>query len=1164
MHDTRGQGEGTTHQLGEPIPSRACLEAAEQHNDSVGHEIDGFLSASLGFIPKRPPVLAFPASHAAWDDIVARMPELWRTVSVRRALGELPVLDAGPDALPDEYVWRASTALSIFAHSYVRSEKLPAGELPRSISMPWETISNRMKRRAAHMSYNDLIIYNHRILDRSLSNPHVVENMELLVPTVDNAEEHHFYLVQVEILARGTPIVTSAIRAQEAVMRGDDDALEKELLLMLQTWRDITELSFRKADPNPLSSTYVDQVVFANVVAPLAVPLREWTAGPGGAASPIFHLMDAFLGRKFKDSDLGKEVARYREWFPPHHMAFLDAVERISVADHIAGTGNRHLQALWDTLFEAYAGEKGYLGTHRLKVYGYLELAFKVGRSVTIAHIEGAFKDRQWKAVDTLLEDSRSERYMQLPPHLQYARIKSREPAAKSGGVRRIVLDLSETGGVYRPGDRCGVLSMSSPAAVEGTLDALRATGDEAIPLNQRWRHAIRYRKYPPGTRTLPLREFLTYAKLRPVSRSVAKALYAISSSRGLHAVIEGHLEGQWELADVLRLMRREGYDTRRLVEAGLEQQEALARIVSPQDFRMYSVASPPDRAGNETSDELHLAVAQLRYPADIGIGGGNASELRGTASSYLTETASGESFPIQLSRPSRFALPRDPSRPIVMFAGGVGVAPFLGFIAQRSRDACTGETLLFVSTKSREEFYFESDLEAAVEAGKLALHVTLSREDSAAAAERGEQLVWTRRPRAHIDGAIAADPEMQARLWELMRSEAEGGQGAYFYVCGRAGFSHSVLTALTAVAERFVGGSGGEAREQARAALRGLFAEGRFMQDVFSTWVPHDAPGVLGGGVHDTSDVALHTLPETGQWLIVNGAVYDMTEFIHLHPGGPRIITENVGMDATPEWEAVLHHQNSEIDAMLAMYKIGSIRRLDFGDEWGVALVPKVGMSVVSLHDLYRSWVQFMHLLTEMGNALNNDWGYMSRPLTRDDDPDSLTALKLQCAANTHQRFLINYYDAALGDDVLNLWALTRSLCAPPDFARSLHAAITAATETTDAETLRRFSHEMLTLYKRIDGDAGTAADATLLKLRRLCRFVERQDKAFLAEMREIARTGVIVFEKLESRTKSDGGDRLIATLDRVPDVVRRWHADFVAGLAELDWLPRVEAAEL
>jgi sulfite reductase (NADPH) flavoprotein alpha-component len=34
-----------------------------------------------------------------------------------------------------------------------------------------------------------------------------------------------------------------------------------------------------------------------------------------------------------------------------------------------------------------------------------------------------------------------------------------------------------------------------------------------------------------------------------------------------------------------------------------------------------------------------------------------------------------------------------------------------------------------------------------------------------------------------------------------------------------------------------------------------------------------------------------------------------------------------------------VLHHAHSEIDAQLAMYEIGHLRRLDVGDRWGVVL---------------------------------------------------------------------------------------------------------------------------------------------------------------------------------------------------------------------------------
>ena len=1145
------------------VPSRSVLDAADGENRASGHELGGFLSSSAGFLPERPTVTAFPPSHAAWDDIVDRMPELWRSVSLRDALRELPVLRAGAGELPDEYVWRASVALTIFAHAYVRVEKIPAGDVPASVLEPWAEVSERLHRRAPFMSYDDLVVYNHRIRDPSVPHPLVVENMDLLVPTVDGEDERRFYLPQVEILDRAAPLVSAVVRAQEAAVREERAALEDELLLMLQTWREIPELSFRKIDPNPLSATHVDQVVWANTVAPLAVPLRQDTAGPGGEASALFHLMDAFLGRKAWASYLGKEVKHVRAWLPPRQRSFLEAVRRVSVGDYLAASGDRALQSLFDTLLDAFAGKKGFLGIHRTKVYGFLELAFKVGRSVTITHIEGGFEDRQWERLDGVLEDAREERYRDVPPHAHHARVASREATAPSGEVTRIGLDVSESGVVYRPGDRCGVLAPNRDSSVDATLSALRASGDEPIPVTDAWRRALGHRPEVAGRpTTVALRTFLRYAKLRPLTRPMAKALQTVSVSPGLLEVIEAYREEHWELSDALNLITGEGYDVRRLLEAALWQPEALARIVPPEEFRMYSVASGPDAGTTRRSSRLELTVAQLRYPEDEERGpGGTRDERSGTASTFLSEARVGDPVPLRIVRPTHFTLPRDRSRPIVMFAGGVGIAPFLGFIAERSRDASTGENRLFFATKSTDHVHCRADLESAVGRGDLSIRVIFSREDAALVADPGGTLVRVPAPRGRIDSAIAEAPDIQEALWQLLRSEEEGGQGAFFYVCGRAGFAQSVMRALTAVAERFAA-TDGDAAADAKQVMRRLMAEGRYMQDVFAGWTPHPAPGVLGAGRYDTSEVALHTSPEAGQWLIVRGNVYDVTEFLHLHPGGPRIVVENVGLDATHEYEVVRHHENSEINAMLEMYKIGSIRRLALGDGWGIALLPRAGLSVVSLRDLYRSWVRFLHSLTAMSNALSNDWGYMKAALTRGDDPDELNALKVQFASNTHERFLSGYATAAVGDDVLDLWALTKGLCAPPDFDRSLRGAIEEARATPEAAATQRFSEQMRTLYRQVSGDPALVDDAVWTRLGALCAWLERQDRAFLAEIRSVIRDGVRVFEELEDRTMSEGGDRLIAVLDRIPDVLRTWHRSFVAGLEEVGPLPFAEPA--
>ncbi len=59
-----------------------------------------------------------------------------------------------------------------------------------------------------------------------------------------------------------------------------------------------------------------------------------------------------------------------------------------------------------------------------MKVYGYLELAFKVGRSVTIGGFKGVFKDRTWDQVDGELERAREERVRSLPQTTHHVRVK--------------------------------------------------------------------------------------------------------------------------------------------------------------------------------------------------------------------------------------------------------------------------------------------------------------------------------------------------------------------------------------------------------------------------------------------------------------------------------------------------------------------------------------------------------------------------------------------------------------------------------------------------------------------------------------------------------------------------------------------------------------------
>ncbi|WP_435280088.1 cytochrome b5 domain-containing protein [Streptomyces sp. 1222.5] len=1123
------------------VSSRRLLESAESYNRSVGHELEGFLSAHNGFIPMYPTKRSFPASHAPWDEVAASMPRLWRDVTLRKAIKRMPVLGASAEELPDEYVWRAAVAMAMFAHAFVRVEPAPA-ELPRSITVPWTEVSRRLGRRKPHMSYNDLIVYNHRLVDPAAAEPYVIENMELLVPSVDNIEERRFYLAQVEILARAKPIVTATIRAQEAAVRADDDALADELILMNETWRDIIELSFRKVDPNPLSATHVDQVIWSKTVAPLAVPIFDDVVGPGGEASPAFHLMDAFLGRKHKRARLAREVAEIREWFPSHHVAFLNAVEEVSVRDYVAASGNRRLQNLFATLFETYAGRRGYLGIHRTKVYGFLELAFKIGRNKTISGIVGDFKDGHWRTLDAILEESRLERFLELPPHVQQARIRYQEPAALLGDVTHVVLDTKESGVVYRPGDRVGVLPVNRAEAVQATLLALGAAGTEHVPLTAEWREALRYRTgYPANTETLPLTIFLSYAKLRPFDRTSALAFLNVTESPGLRAAMSGGTD-KWELCDALNLLRTEGYDAARLVKADLSDPGALARLVPPEEFRMYSVSSRPSNGPDQVSHDLRLTVAQLRHSAAPDTGREGA-ELLGTSSTYLRSAVSSTTtVPLQMIRPNRFRLPRDPSRPVVMFAGGVGISPFLGFIAQRKADADAADAeitadWLFFGTRTQHHLYDETEIRSAVANGQLGLYVAYSAQDGGLRAAPGGQIQEGTHSAGRLHDVLAADEEAQRRLWGLMRSEHDGGFGAYFYICGRAEFAANIIGLLTSVAERFADGP-----ERAQMAVPRLMAEGRLMQDIFTSW----SPAVADEPFFDVSEVAVRTTPEAGQWLIIDGYVYDVTDFLRLHPGGPRILTESVGLDATAEYAAVLHHENSEINAMLAMYRLGPVRVLDLG--------PAHTGSGTSPSILYQAWVKLLHLVTAMSNALKNDWDFLAGSMTRGDDPEPLNALKILHAASAHQRFLDNYFTTMTSQEIPALVSLTLSAtCVGLAFPPAQTDDLEVVTTSPQATAASHFAEQFRTAYQSVSDDP-TQIDSDLwLTLRAVCEAVREQDLAFMAKLGSILRDGVIVFEQFGADAVRQE-HHLIGILRKVPVLIVDYHSALLEALANAD----------
>jgi sulfite reductase (NADPH) flavoprotein alpha-component len=399
----------------EAAPASRVLLAYERLNLVAGHENAGSLSSTHGYLPSRPPLERLDARFAKWDEVARELPLLYRDLRVRPRLDALPILDGSCAALPDEQLLRACALLGMLAHAYWHADCRPASGLPDAIRVPWSQVRARLGRAQPVLSYIDLITYNWKHRQPARPGPLVVEGLELLFPTIGNQEERVFYLTQLEILARTAPVVPLTAAAQAAALQHDDSALMRALNGIAACLRHVVRTSLRKIDPRTRSATYVDPVVWAKTVAPFAVPFARDLQGPSGTSSPVFSTLDIFFGRGRHASQLGREMVALRAGYPAAWRAFLAALAESPVSDYIVQRSNPVLSAAWHEVRDVYIGPDGFLERHRMKVYGYLELAFKVGRSLTIGGFSGAFTARTWDTVDDALRDAHAERFAATP-----------------------------------------------------------------------------------------------------------------------------------------------------------------------------------------------------------------------------------------------------------------------------------------------------------------------------------------------------------------------------------------------------------------------------------------------------------------------------------------------------------------------------------------------------------------------------------------------------------------------------------------------------------------------------------------------------------------------------------------------------------------------------
>jgi sulfite reductase (NADPH) flavoprotein alpha-component len=355
----------------------------------------------------------------------------------------------------------------------------------------------------------------------------------------------------------------------------------------------------------------------------------------------------------------------------------------------------------------------------------------------------------------------------------------SRNRLNKAGSSKEtwhIELDLADSGIQYAVGDSLGVVPSNHPALVDAVIAAIGAPPD--FPIADRTLREVLSEDSSLGMAPDMLFELISYIT-GGERRQKAKDL-----ARGADP------DGDAAVLDVLAALQK---------FPGIRPDpEAFIESLDPLQPRLYSIACSPKTDRRRAA----LTVDAVRYTV------GDRRRL-GVASTFLAERiAPGAKLKAYVQKAQSFALPPDPSVPIIMIGPGTGIAPFRAFLHERTATKAPGRNWLFFGHQRRDcDFFYENEF-AAMSASGFLTHLSLA---------------WSR------DGVRKFYVQDRMReagrdLWSWIAA------GAHIYVCGAIAMGKDVERALLDI----IAEHGARSLEQAGTLLAELKKSLRYQTDVY------------------------------------------------------------------------------------------------------------------------------------------------------------------------------------------------------------------------------------------------------------------------------------------------------------------------------------------
>ena len=175
-----------------------------------------------GFLPSQDPLQRLPyARYHLWEDLGDDLPKLLgaRLGQAREPLRQLPVL-ATDKLVTDAELRRAHLLLCLFAHAYVWGGPQPIDVIPEGIARPLWEVSKRLGMPPV-LGHPSIVLYNWRRLDSEADI--CMENLSTLNNFFDGRDESWFYLITVEVEARGAWSIVPIMLSIDAIQRYNEE-----------------------------------------------------------------------------------------------------------------------------------------------------------------------------------------------------------------------------------------------------------------------------------------------------------------------------------------------------------------------------------------------------------------------------------------------------------------------------------------------------------------------------------------------------------------------------------------------------------------------------------------------------------------------------------------------------------------------------------------------------------------------------------------------------------------------------------------------------------------------------------------------------------------------------------------------------------------------------